>query len=216
MTRLMVDLLPSSIAEDSSMLAAAQMLDAEFARIDLLIPLAAPWQCLDRLSEPVLSYLAAEVAVDVWESSWTEAKKRSVLKAALSVHRKKGTASAVVDGLEAMGFRARHVNWPEYGGDPYKFKVEVDVLDQGLALETYAQINLSIEENKAGRSHLDQLDVYLSGDGDIPAAVVAQTGTNLDVYPWIPDDQDVEASTTIGMGLAVYTIIDVEAQGAGA
>jgi phage tail P2-like protein len=216
MSRRIVDLLPASIAGDAAMLAAAEMLDREFDRIDALIPLVAPWQSLDRQVEPVLSYLAVECAVDVWEPDWSNEKKRDVLKSALSVHRRKGTAQAVVDGLTAMGFRARHVNWPEYGGTPYTFRLEVDVLDQGADAKAYGQILRSIDETKAGRSHLDRLDVYLSGQGSAAVPVAAQVGVRLDVYPWIPDDQDIAGGLRSGAGLAVYTIIDIEAQGAGA
>ena len=215
MSRKIVGLLPSSLMDDPAMLAAAEMLDREFERIDALIPLAAPWQSLDQITEPVLSYLAVECAVDVWEPTWTDEKKREVLSTALSVHRRKGTAQAVIDGLGSMGFRARHTNWPDYDGDPYKFKVAVDVLDQGLDADAYAQINRSIDENKASRSHLDQLDVYLSGEGNIPAAVVAQFDMSINVYPWVPDDQDITSVTSFGLGLAVYTIIDIEPQGVG-
>ncbi|WP_285906825.1 phage tail protein I [Pseudodesulfovibrio pelocollis] len=216
MSRRVVDLLPSSLAGDAAMLAAAEMLDAEFARVDALMPLVAPWQALERLTEPMLSALAAECAVDVWEPQWSDGRKRTVLASALSVHRRKGTARAVVDGLTAMGFRARHVNWPEYDGTPYTFRLEVDVLDQGADAAAYGQILRSIDETKAGRSHLDRLDVYLSGQGRVAAPVAAQVGVSLDVYPWIPEDQNIAGGLRSGAGLAVYTIIDIEPQGAGA
>nr|WP_287412749.1 phage tail protein I [Pseudodesulfovibrio sp.] len=209
MNKRMVDLLPSSLTADPVMLAAAEMLDTEFARIDALIPLVAPWVYLDKVFEPVLSYLAVECAVDVWEPDWSVEKKRSVLRSALSVHRKKGTAKAVKAGLEAMGFRARHLNWPEFDGDPYTFRVEVDVLDQPLTESALDQIGRSIEENKALRSHLDSLDIFLSVEGTSVMVNTLQVGQSIDIYPWQPDDVEIQTEVEFGGAVAVYNITEV-------
>lgn len=209
MSRKIVDLLPSSLADDATMLAAAEMLDAEFERIDNLIPFAAPWQCLDRLTEPALSYLAAECSVDVWDAGWSVERKRAVLDKALLLHRKKGTAQAVIDSLEVLGFQARYINWPEFGGDPFTFRMEVDVLEEGVKAETYKLINQAIEENKALRSHLDGLGVFLSTEGDVRVGGAVQCGQVVDIYSWRPEDVEIESDTRHGAAVAIYNVTDI-------
>ena len=44
----------------------------------------------------LLPWLAWAFAVDVWDSAWPEATKRSVIAASLEVHRRKGTRGALV------------------------------------------------------------------------------------------------------------------------
>ncbi|XPV75534.1 MAG: phage tail protein I [Desulfovibrio sp.] len=210
----MVDLLPSSLKEDPVALAQAQLMDERFSRMEALTPYLAPRAHIDKLTEPWLSYLAWENDVDLWDQDWPVAKKREVVKHAEMIQRKKGTKFAVCKGLETMGFRVRHVNWPEFGGAPATFRMEVDVLDQGLNEETYSLVRKSIHNNKAGRSHLDRLDVYLSSDGQSPVTVSALTGLSIDVFPWIPEEQDIEVPCRVGVGAAMYTIIDIEQQGA--
>ena len=209
MSRRMVDLLPSSLSIDPAMLASAEMLDAEFERIETMVSLVAPWQSLEQLTEPALSCLAAECAVDVWSADWSDARKRAVLEAALLLHRKKGTPRAVTDGLEVLGYRARHVNWPEFGGVPFTFRVEVDVLEEGVREETYAVINQVIDDNKALRSHLDGLAVFLSSEGDARVCGALQCGQAIDVYPWQPEDVVLESDIRCGAAVAIYNVTDV-------
>jgi phage tail P2-like protein len=162
----------------------------------------------------MLPWLAWALSVDVWSTGWSEEKKRQVIKATTEVHRHKGTPYAVEAAFKAINIRATVKEWFEYDGDPYKFKLAVDVVDEGLDAATYAIIEEIAKKTKNVRSHLDGLDVYLSGDGSISMAMHSQVGTSLDVYPWIPEDQDVVASTLFGAGVAIYTIIDIEYQGA--
>ncbi len=215
MSRRMVDLLPSSLTGDPGMLAAAEMLDQEFDRVDALIPFAAPWQCLDKQTEPMLSFMAAGCAVDVWEPTWSDEKKREVLRGAKRLHRKKGTAQAVKDGLESMGFRARHINWPEYGGDPFKFKVEVGVLDQPVTDAVKASVNQSITNNKAGRSHPDQVDVHFRTEGALEIGGGFTFGRVVEILPYKEEYVDPVGEVALGGAVAFYRTVNIGAYDGG-
>ncbi|MFV1598670.1 MULTISPECIES: phage tail protein I [unclassified Phaeobacter] len=65
----------------------------------------------DSCPADLLGWLAWAFSVDVWEPSWDEATKRRVIKAALEVHRRKGTIGAVRRALEAIGFGAEIREW---------------------------------------------------------------------------------------------------------
>ncbi|ATF00789.1 phage tail protein I [Phaeobacter gallaeciensis] len=64
----------------------------------------------------LLGWLAWSLSVDVWDPVWSETTKRSVLKASLEVHRKKGTVGSVRRALEGIGFEADIREWFEVDG----------------------------------------------------------------------------------------------------
>ena len=164
----------------------------------------------DTCPESLLPWLAWALSVDVWDSAWAEDKKRQVIKTAIAVHRRKGTPFAIEEAFKAVNIQAKVEEWPEYDGDPYKFKLVVDVMDEGLDAAAYSTINQIISQTKNVRSHLDSLDVYLSGAGTVKTTGLIQSGGSLDVYPWIPDTPESESGVVFGAGVAVYSVIDVE------
>lgn len=64
----------------------------------------------------LLGWLAWSLSVDVWDPDWSETTKRSVLRASLEVHRKKGTVGSVRRALEGIGFEADIREWFEVDG----------------------------------------------------------------------------------------------------
>ncbi len=52
----------------------------------------------------VLPHLAWAESVDVWDATWSEATRRTVIDASFSVHQVKGTPGAVEDAFEAAGY----------------------------------------------------------------------------------------------------------------
>ena len=106
----------------------------------------------------LLPWLAWAFAVEVWDSTWSEAKKRSVVAASLDVHRRKGTRGALIQALAAVGHATTVVEWWEETprADPYTFRVAVDVGD-GVDLAELQLIAAQIEAAKNVRSHLTSL-----------------------------------------------------------
>lgn len=51
-----------------------------------------------------LASLAWGLSVDSWDSNWTDARKREVIKASVEVHRRKGTVGSIKRALAAMGY----------------------------------------------------------------------------------------------------------------
>ncbi len=198
-----VSLLPSSISDDATIMAAAEALDAELKKVVRLIPVVAPLQNIDNMTEPALSHVAWQMSVDDWDAGWDVDVKRSMLKVALLLHRKKGTAWAVETALAARGYEALHVNWPEFGGQPFTFRVDVDVFDEPVTDAVRSGVAKSVGKNKALRSHLDKIIVASSIRGGALIAGSAQTGRVIDVYSWQP--QGVETSGELALGAAAVT-----------
>ncbi len=67
----------------------------------------------DACPASLLPWLAYALSVDVWDSSWSEARKRAVIAASPMVHRLKGTLASVENALTAMGLSATLTEWWE-------------------------------------------------------------------------------------------------------
>lgn len=66
----------------------------------------------DECPEHLLSFLAFERSVDLWDDSWTIEKKRHVIKLAPEHHRHKGTAWIIGEYLRLIGARAHRITTP--------------------------------------------------------------------------------------------------------
>ena len=179
-----IELLAPSIADDRTFRRAAQSVDAPikagaqsisnvliFARlahdsgfsrpVSMLAPLerlAGLTNGLASLPEPVLDLLAWQLHVEGYDEAVNLQAKREMIWASVILHRKRGTPWAVKHGLETtLQVPAKISEWFEYGGEPYFFRVELDV--SGVPIDARAVENAIkvIFAHKNVRSWLEYL-----------------------------------------------------------
>lgn len=116
------DLLPSNATAFEKALAAS---DDRILEIDadIVRRVTRPDEC----PPDQLHILAWEYSVDEWEPTWSDLRKRGVIKASFEVHRFKGTAYALEKAISAIGQGVLVEEWFEYGGHPYRFRLVVDL-----------------------------------------------------------------------------------------
>ena len=81
---------------------------------------------IDTVPAPVLPYLAEQFHIlgnEGWLLAINDGQKRSLIKAAIELHRHKGTRWAVEQVLVVLGHTGEVQEWFEYAGDPYHFRV---------------------------------------------------------------------------------------------
>ncbi len=158
-------------------------LAATTSRIDTIpVPVRNLWNP-DLLHVDFLPFLAWALSVDAWDSNWTEDRKRDVIKAAIALHRVKGTPAALKSALNALGLGVQVKEWFEYGGKPYHFRLDVELSDTGLSrkeVETIEAVALAVKNE---RSKLEVLKVWLSGRGRIRLAAHGSMREDGLVYP---------------------------------
>lgn len=141
----------------------------------------------------LLYQLAWAWSVDRWDDSWSEAIKRSVIRAAFSVHAHKGTVGALRRVVEPFGYLIEINEWFELEppGTPGTFALKVGVADEGISEQTYQELTHLIDDAKPVSRHLLALDISL--ETLIPAyqAVSVFDGEVMEVYPWEASDIDV-------------------------
>lgn len=145
--------LPSVLSNDKNMLKLATVIsDVLSVRTDEIDELRIYTQ-IDKLPESLLDILAYDFKVDWYGYDYGIDAKRALLKDSFNVHRHLGTLGAIEKALNDI-YPGSEVNeWFDYGGEPYYFRVLLDVTNQLVAI-SHEEIIRTIEMFKSLRSHL--------------------------------------------------------------
>lgn len=207
------DILPSSVADDAGMRACAQALDGVLDKATRAIPglliysrlardageesaaQASPLAPLERLAaldggleslpEAVLDLLAWQFHVEGYAEAPGLAARRAMIYASLVLHRRRGTPWAVRHGLETtLQVPAEVREWYEYGGEPYFFRVRLNVAGAGFDARAWEDAVKIILEHKNVRSWLDLLETFSRRElpVTIGLGVVGRTTTRAGIW----------------------------------
>lgn len=199
----MADLqLPPALASDERFTLLCELLQEEMASLDINAMLV---YLIDVVPAQVLPYLADQFHVsglEGWRFARTVQERRSLIKRAVELHRFKGTGWAVEQVLVTLGLEGRVLEWFEYGGEPYYFRVDVDLVERGIDDATYEALNTLILEYKNKRSRLDSLKVSLTNRSAVPVIAAAiLSGEHTTIYPLQLDGIEQTNPVFIGAGL---------------
>lgn len=160
----------------------------------------------DRCPVDMLDILAYTWSVDEWEPDWPEALKRHAVREAPAYHRIKGTRGALRRAVESLGYAGLDVaEWFEYGGEPYRFRITLDITDRPFDLADYNQIYRAAIRAKNVRSHLEAIATRLTVlvDGPYIAGVHYMT-LRARVHPARPPH--LSTATAVGRGAVVLPV----------
>lgn len=178
-----VDILPASIAGDETVKAAAQAIDDELKQITRAIDTLHIYSRWNELEEPLLTHLAWQFKVDFWSDDLPLEKKRALVRNSVARHRQKGTPSAIEGAIADVLGGGTVEEWWTYGGEPYHFRVRVDVIGQSLTAQAYAWSAQLIRVYKNVRSQLDGVKTCLPVGGTAWAAPYIATVNKVTLYP---------------------------------
>ena len=189
----MSDLLPPNASSGERALSLATERHAA-----LPVPLRSLWDA-DTCPANLLAWLAWAFTVDEWDSNWSTAQKRAVIKASIQVHRFKGTIGAVRDALAAMSYGPRVQEWfnqaPE--GDPYTFRVLLEVGQIGIPQADLVTLSTTIENTKNLRSHTERIDLSLTAAAGPVVAAAGLLGTEIVLSNYVPPKTVVNETTLV-------------------
>jgi phage tail P2-like protein len=147
----------------------------------------------------LLPHLAWAWSVDRWDYRWSEATKRSAIKASYYIHKHKGTIGAIRRVVEPLGYLIEIVEWfktvPE--GVPGTFALKIGVLDTGITEEMYQELERLIDDAKPVTRHMTGLAISLETQGNLNVGVTLYDGDELDIFP--PEMQDIEITGSFGV-----------------
>lgn len=162
---------------------------------------------VDTVNTSVLPALAEQFHIlgEGWQFARNDDERRLLLKRAIELHRHKGTKWAIQQVLETLSLNGQIQEWFEYGGQPYYFRIDVDLSDRGIDEATYDALVELVNEYKNVRSHLEALTLYLTVRSPVPVIAAAVLGGELaTVYPLQLDG--VEQSSAIYIAYGQQTI----------
>ena len=159
----MLHALPDVLKNDSGTAALASctaaVLAERKAEIDSLILYAR----MDELPEPLLDLLAQDFKVDWWDGDYSLEEKRQTLRDSWHVHRTLGTKAAVETALSAIYPNTKVIEWWEYDGLPYHFRLSINVSSDETSSLKHQRVMARLELYKNLRSQLDEVEYYDGG-----------------------------------------------------
>ncbi len=135
-----------------------------------------------------LPLLASAFSVDRWDANWSVDVKRSVIRSAFDLHKKKGTITALRRVVEPLGFLIRIVEWwqTQPPGPRGTFRLAIGVLDQGITDQMYIELERLIDDAKPVSRHLTGLAITSEIRGHCRVGIAAYFGDDMTVYPYTP------------------------------
>lgn len=158
-------------------------LDTATARLsDVTAPFGPLWNPAT-CPAPLLPWLAWAISVDQWDADWPEARKRAVIAASITVHKQKGTVSALTGAIAALGFAITVEEWFQRvpPGPPYTFAAEIIVDQEPIATRAlFDSIIATANTAKNVRSHMTGVNIRALSAGSLfvgAAAMCSETIT---------------------------------------
>ncbi len=173
----MADLLPGNATAQERALAAAASRAA-----GVPVPIRDLWSP-ETCPPTLLPWLAWAFSVDDWSPSWTEAQKRATIRAAIDVHRRKGTRNAVETALSALNLQLQITEWLDRDppGAPYTFAVSItsDVDAPAGSRRDLRSVLSIIDRTKSLRAHLTGVEIATGGNTRLTAAAGVSSGHDI-------------------------------------
>lgn len=179
----MLRALPRVLQEDPNMQALAKSLAGILAQRQDENQALRIYPAVDELPESLLDILAYDLKVDWWNGDYTVEQKRRTLKSAGRIHRMLGTKAAVEEALSAVYPGSYVEEWFEYGGEPYTFRLHID-LSEGLPdLERHERALARVGYYKNLRSHLEDAGYFAESTGTLRVGAYTASGEILEIWP---------------------------------
>lgn len=172
---------------------------------------------IDNVDASTLPHLAEQFHItgnEGWLLASTEEKKRNLIKASIELHKYKGTKYAIKKVLEMLNLDGDVEEWFQYDGEPYHFKVNIDLLNREMNQETKQRLNALINEFKNTRSWLELIKVFITPPCEVPQiAAISQFGKIIMAQPYFETEKTApDGSRIISGAYHMVHIIQAEPQ----
>ncbi len=167
----LVATLPPALQKDPSAVALAEAMADLLARRPEEIEQLRIYPVIDRLDERLLDILAHDFKVDWWDADYSLEEKRRTLKDSWRVHKLLGTKAAVEMAISAIYPRTTVLEWWEYGGEPYHFRLDINITNDSIDSVKQRRVLERLEYYKSLRSHNDGVTYFVEAAPAIAKAV---------------------------------------------
>jgi len=171
-------LLPDVLKGDKRVTALAELIEKSGQETQELLPFLFIYD-LSTLSDAELEDLAwqFDVSKTAWELAQDRSQREELVKNAVILKMKLGTPWAIKKVLETLKLAGEIKEWFEYGGEPYRFKVDLGIQDREITPELRDKLLQLINEYKNERSWLEEILLSYLATGTIPFATTQTAET---------------------------------------
>ncbi len=175
----LLDIIPDSLKNDPDVEALCKAITPEIQAISTEINQCIILGRIDGLSENALDLLAWQFHVDFYDTALPIETKRQLVKNSIRWHKRKGTPAAVEELVTAIFGEGIVLEWFDYGGEPYHFKVQT--FNLSTTREDADKFTRALNSVKNARSWFDGVEVTISDNFPLYLAGVVYTGDNLTI-----------------------------------
>lgn len=168
-------LLPAPLRNDEEIAIVADIISADIQKINDIVKLINLKATLSQQTDAVLDELGYEKHIEGYSAALSRSVRESLIHRAIQLHRYKGTPASMQSALDSLGYGMTIKEWFEYDGEPYHFKIELDLFGQEISDAEYALIDVFIEQYKNVRSKLDGITINFALDAVFYEAITFQT-----------------------------------------
>lgn len=190
----LLDLQTSYMKNDPTTVAMCAALNPQFKQLANETKSILIYSRIDDLDESVVDELAWQMHVDWYNASLDIETKRKLVKNSLKWHKKKGTPEAVEEIATTVFGRSKLEEWFEYGGEPFFFRMNIEVSKQGASQENLILLEQLINAYKNKRSWIEVINIFLTSNAPIYFGSCINSGEEITIYPW-----SIQESISIGV-----------------
>lgn len=210
----LLDILPQNLLRDEQIKAAAQALDAELQKITEATKEALLLPRLDELPEAVIDLLAWQWHVDFYEPTLGIGVKRRLVRESIAMHRIKGTKVAVELALRMTRHTGEVIEWFEYGGKPYYFRVS-GIRADSVHPDGLRSLLRLIYEVKNERSWLENIDFVRPVRIGMYYGVLSSSGKQYRIGPLQAKDAVIQGGMHYGATVCLSRVYCITSPQAG-
>lgn len=182
--------------------AAERAIERLTARIDdIPTPIRDVWNP-DTCPAALLPWLAWALGVYVWRTEWSEPVQRSVVRNAIAIKRRQGTAASVRDIVAPFGELAIREWWQlTPPGDPHTFNLVLTATgEEAMSAEAFEEVMSHVDRAKPARSWFTATQ-GLNAVGGLAIAAVARPAQmlRLVIEAVLPETPPGEGSLDLSM-----------------
>lgn len=149
-------LLPSHLKQKAEVKAFGFALNNMVKRILKLCDRISLYSGIDKLDGEILDILAAEFKTQFYDTSLSVEIKRELVRNTLKWYMRVGTPVAVEEIVKAVFGEGRVIEWFEYGGKPFRFKIKTNTVIDNTNVEKFKAL---IRNVKNVRSMLEIVEI---------------------------------------------------------
>lgn len=152
--------LPDILKNDSKMDPLGKITADAIAKLIAHIGIVQIYSRIEEMDEKVLDILAKDFKVDWYDYAYSLETKRSLIYNSFYIHARLGTRASFVKALSDVFPNSSVLEWFEYGGAPFHFRVIIDMTNAREPAHL-GSLRHTVDYYKSLRSHLEG-DAFIS------------------------------------------------------